>query len=217
MKKRNLLFSVLFLFLAILFTILVQVVDVQAIGPNGSLVGFATINQLVFDTLKTNDTLYHLTERVGILPIFIALLYALVGFGELIKTKDLRKVDKNLLSLAVFYIVVIGVYVLFEIYEVNYRPILMDGVLEASYPSSHTMMAICICGSSLFISKRIFKAQFAKVLNLLSILVMIFLVVGRLVSGVHWFTDILGGILISGALLMIFYMVIDSFKEEKSD
>lgn len=217
MKKRNLLFSVLFLFLAILFTILVQVVDVQAIGPNESLVGFATINQLVFDTLKTNDTLYHLTEWVGILPIFIALLYALVGFGELIKTKDLRKVDKNLLSLAVFYIVVIGVYVLFEIYEVNYRPILMDGVLEASYPSSHTMMAICICGSSLFISKRIFKAQFAKVLNLLSILVMIFLVVGRLVSGVHWFTDILGGILISGALLMIFYMVIDSFKEKKSD
>ena len=217
MKKRNLLFSVLFLFLAILFTILVQVVDVQAIGPNGSLVGFATINQLVFDTLKTNDTLYHLTEWVGILPIFIALLYALVGFGELIKTKDLRKVDKNLLSLAVFYIVVIGVYVLFEIYEVNYRPILMDGVLEASYPSSHTMMAICICGSSLFISKRIFKTQFAKGLNLLSILVMIFLVVGRLVSGVHWFTDILGGILISGALLMIFYTVIDSFKEEKSD
>lgn len=214
MKKRNLLFSVLFLFLAILFTILVQVVDVQAIGPNGSLVGFATINQLVFDTLKTNDTLYHLTEWVGILPIFIALLYALVGFGELIKTKDLRKVDKNLLSLAVFYIVVIGVYVLFEIYEVNYRPILMDGVLEASYPSSHTMMAICICGSSLFISKRIFKAQFAKGLNLLSILVMIFLVVGRLVSGVHWFTDILGGILISGALLMIFYTVIDSFKEK---
>lgn len=217
MKKRNLLFSILFLFLAILFTILVQVVDVQAIGPNGSLVGFATINQLVFDTLKTNDTLYHLTEWVGILPIFIALLYALVGFGELIKAKDLRKVDKNLLSLAVFYIVVIGVYVLFEIYEVNYRPILMDGVLEASYPSSHTMMAICICGSSLFISKRIFKTQFAKGLNLLSILVMIFLVVGRLVSGVHWFTDILGGILISGALLMIFYTVIDSFKEEKSD
>lgn len=214
MKKRNLLFSILFLFLAILFTILVQVVDVQAIGPNGSLVGFATINQLVFDTLKTNDTLYHLTEWVGILPIFIALLYALVGFGELIKAKDLRKVDKNLLSLAVFYIVVIGVYVLFEIYEVNYRPILMDGVLEASYPSSHTMMAICICGSSLFISKRIFKTQFAKGLNLLSILVMIFLVVGRLVSGVHWFTDILGGILISGALLMIFYTVIDSFKEK---
>ena len=217
MKKRNLLFSILFLFLAILFTILVQVVDVEAIGPNGSLVGFATINQLVFDTLKTNDTLYHLTEWVGILPIFIALLYALVGFGELIKAKDLRKVDKNLLSLAVFYIVVIGVYVLFEIYEVNYRPILMDGVLEASYPSSHTMMAICICGSSLFISKRIFKTEFAKGLNLLSILVMIFLVVGRLVSGVHWFTDILGGILISGALLMIFYTVIDSFKEEKSD
>ena len=214
MKKRNLLFSILFLFLAILFTILVQVVDVQAIGPNGSLVGFATINQLVFDTLKTNDTLYHLTEWVGILPVFIALLYALVGFGELIKAKDLRKVDKNLLSLAVFYIVVIGVYVLFEIYEVNYRPILMDGVLEASYPSSHTMMAICICGSSLFISKRIFKTQFAKGLNLLSILVMIFLVVGRLVSGVHWFTDILGGILISGALLMIFYTVIDSFKEK---
>lgn len=217
MKKRNLLFSILFLFLAILFTILVQVVDVEAIGPNRSLVGFATINQLVFDTLKTNDTLYHLTEWVGILPIFIALLYALVGFGELIKAKDLRKVDKNLLSLAVFYIVVIGVYVLFEIYEVNYRPILMDGVLEASYPSSHTMMAICICGSSLFISKRIFKTQFTKGLNLLSILVMIFLVVGRLVSGVHWFTDILGGILISGALLMIFYTVIDSFKEEKSD
>lgn len=211
MKKKNIFWSIFLVCLVVLFTILVQIVDVRAIGPNDSYVGFATLNQAIFTILKTNEFFYKLTEWVGMIPILIALLYALVGFGELIETKDLRKVDRNLLVLAAFYIVVIGVYVFFELYEVNYRPILVDGVLEASYPSSHTMMALCICGSSLFISKKIFKAQFAKGLNVLCVLIMFLLVAGRLISGVHWFTDILGGLFISGALLMIFYTVIDSF------
>ena len=81
----------------------------------------------------------------------------------------------------------------------------MDGILEASYPSSHTLLSVCICGSSLMINKYLFKNKnFFKVENIISILSILVIVIGRFISGVHWFTDIIGAILNSIALLKAF-------------
>jgi len=107
--------------------------------------------------------------------------------------------------LGIFYVVVIALYVLFEKVIINYRPILMDNVLEASYPSSHTLMTLCICISSVFVNRQLFDNKVTKSLNIISIIMAILMVIGRLISGVHWFTDIIGGIIISSALLMLFY------------
>ena len=196
---------------AIIYTLLVKYIDVQEIGPNDSLVGFATINNFMFNLTGVNMLWYDITDWWGFVPLFIAFIYAMIGFIQMIKRRNILKVDKEILGLGVYYIIVIGLYIFFETCIINYRPTLMDGILEASYPSSHTLLSVCICGSSLIINKYLFKNRnFFKAENIISILSILVIVIGRFISGVHWFTDIVGAILISIALLKAFNIYIKS-------
>lgn len=213
-KKRNFLISVILILIAIVFTILVKVVDVKPVGANETSIGFATVNQFVFKTIGVNMIWYHITDWLGIVSICIAMAYALIGIIQLVKRKSLFKVDKEIIILGLFYIFVIALYIFFEKVIVNYRPILMDGVLEASYPSSHTLMIICLCGSSIIVNKKLFTNNISKFINVLSLVIIFITVIGRLISGVHWFTDIIGGIFISIALLMTLYSLIDTVKRD---
>ena len=202
------------LLIAITFTILVKVVDVKQIGVNNSSIGFATLNQFIFETTGVNMIWYHITDWLGLIPVFMAIVYAFIGLIQLIKRRSIFKVDKEIILLGLYYIIVIALYVFFEKVIINYRPILMNGFLEASYPSSHTLMTICICGSSILINKKLFNNKITKVINYLSIIIITITVVGRLISGVHWFTDIIGGILISSGLLMTFYSLLSIINKE---
>lgn len=216
MKKKNIITSITMIILAVVYTILVKIIDVAAIGPNESTVGFSSINSFFHNLLGSNMTIYKITEILGMIPLLMAGIYALIGFIQLIKRKSLAKVDYEIYALAGLYVVVLGLYVFFEKCIVNYRPILIDGVLEASYPSSHTLMALCICGSSIIVNKRIFHKKIFNLENKLSIFLMITIILGRFISGVHWFSDILGGIFISLALLSSFYTVISLFPHKKT-
>ena len=212
MKKGILLSS-----LALLFTILVKVIDVKTVGLQGTELGFSTINKFVFKTLGENKFWYQISEWVGLIPIFMAACYGMTGIIQLKRRKSLLKVDKEIIALGVFYVVVLAIYVLFEKVIINYRPVLVDGVLEASYPSSHTLMALCFAGSSIIINKKLFDNERTKHMNKTLLVISLIIVIGRLLSGVHWFTDIIGGVLISSALLMVFYTVISIIpkKEEQ--
>ena len=213
-KKRNFLISGILLLIAITFTILVKVVDVKQIGVNNSSIGFATLNQFIFETTGVNMIWYHITDWLGLIPVFMAIVYAFIGLIQFIKRRSIFKVDKEIILLGLYYIIVIALYVFFEKVIINYRPILMNGFLEASYPSYHTLMTICICGSSILINKKLFNNKITKVINYLSIIIITITVVGRLISGVHWFTDIIGGILISSGLLMTFYSLLSIINKE---
>jgi len=212
-KKRNFFISTISILLAVVFTILVKVVDLKQVGVNGTSIGFATLNQFVFKTTGVNMIWYHITDWLGLVPIFMAMVYSLIGLVQLIKRKSFFKVDKEIIILGLFYVVVISIYILFEKVIVNYRPILMNGFLEASYPSSHTLMTICLCGSSIVVNKKLFNNKITKLMNMLSLVIVMITVIGRLLSGVHWFTDILGGILISISLLITFHSIIDVIKK----
>ena len=211
-NKRNFFISMILILIAIMFTLLVKVVDVRQIDVNGTSIGFATINNYVFNTVGVNMIWYYITDWLGLVPIFMAMFYALIGFIQLIKRKNIFKVDMEIIILGLFYIVVLFLYLFFEKFIVNYRPILIDGILEVSYPSSHTLMTICLCGSSIIVNKRLFNNKIIKIMNILSIVIIVITVIGRLISGVHWFTDIIGGVFISMALLMIFYSLVDKIK-----
>ena len=159
MKKKNIITSITMIILAVIYTILVKIIDVAPIGPNNSEVGFSKINGFFHNLLGSNMTIYKITEILGIIPLLMAGIYAIIGVVELIKRKSFTKVDREIYALAGLYVVVLGLYIFFEKCIINYRPILIDGVLEASYPSSHTLMALCICGSSIIVNKRIFHKK----------------------------------------------------------
>ena len=213
-NKKNILICILLVLLSIIYTILVKYVDTSIIGPNGSVVGFSSLNSFVFNLTGNNMTLYKITEILGIIPILIALMYAVIGLIQVIDRKSL-KVDKELIALGILYIIVILIYVFFEKCIINYRPVLIDGVLEASYPSSHTLLSICICGSALLINKYLFNnKKIYKYINIVSIISMVLIVLGRLLSGVHWASDIIGSIIISITLLKILETYYLSIKKE---
>ena len=189
----------------ILFTIAVCKVDVAAIGPQGSSVGFAKLNGAVAKLFPFNKTFYKLTNYLGYFALLICVFFAAMGVLEFVKKKSLRKVDPKLIILGVFYVAVILFYVMFIKVVVNYRPVHEDGALESSYPSSHTMLAVCVFLSTVIqISLGKGSEGFKKTVKVVMLLLTVVMVAGRIVSGVHWLTDIIGGIILSAALLSMY-------------
>lgn len=189
----------------VLWTVAVQFIDVRTIGPNGSSVGFATINGFVHKLTGVHMSLYNVTDWLGLVPIFVAMGFALFGFAQWIKRKHLSKVDYSIFVLGGFYIAVMAVYVLFEMITVNYRPILINGILEKSYPSSTTLIVMCVMPTAIMqFNSRIKNTVLKKTMSFLITAFIVFMVIGRLVSGVHWFTDIIGGTLLSAGLVALY-------------
>ena len=216
MKKKNIILSIVLTIIAIAYTFLVKKIDVKAIGPEGTKVGFAKINGAFSNLIGSHMSVYKITEILGLVVIVIVLIYGLIGLLQLIKRKSLLKVDREIILLGVLYLLMAIVYVAFEKFVINYRPILIDGKLEASYPSSHTILAICICISSLIVSRNYLSDKWLKVTNIITILLLLGVFAGRVVSGVHWLSDIVGGVIISLTLLMYFYTLYDvKFKKRK--
>lgn len=202
---KNLWIGSAFLAVFTAWTFLVRYTDVQPIGPNGSAVGFAALNGFVHETLGVHMTMYTITDWLGLVPIGFAFGFAVLGLVQLIKRKSLLKVDRSILVLRGFYIVVLAAYLLFEKVVVNYRPVLIDGYLEASYPSSTTMLALCIVPTAMMqLDSRIRNKPVRDTVLFVLGAFTVFMVVGRLISGVHWLSDIVGGVLLSGGLVCMY-------------
>lgn len=188
------------------WTLLVRFVDLQPIGPYGSSVGFATLNGYVHETLGVHMTLYTVTDWLGLVPFAVAAAFALLGLVQWIKRKSFFRVDCSLLSLGLFYVAVIAAYLFFEYAVVNYRPVLINGYLEASYPSSTTMLVMCVMPTAAMqLRARIKNAWFRRLMIVLITVFTAFMVIGRLVSGVHWMTDIIGGATLSAGLVAVYH------------
>ena len=189
----------------LLWTAAIRFVDVQAIGPQESTVGFAGLNQFVHNLTGVHMSLYTITDWLGLVPFVFVMGFAVLGLTQWIKRKHLLKVDYSILVLGGFYIVVMAAYSLFEVCVVNYRPVLIDGILEASYPSSTTMLVMCVMPTAIMQFHIRIKNQVLKgCIDVLITTFVVFMVIGRLLSGVHWITDIIGGALLSAGLVMMY-------------
>ena len=190
------------------WTAAVRLVDVRTIGQRESSVGFAALNGFVHRLTGVHWTLYTITDWLGLVPLGFVLGFAVLGLAQWIRRKDIRKVDSDILWLGGFYGIVMAFYIFFEIFAVNYRPVLIEGIPEVSYPSSTTMLTLCVMPTAVMqlrarLRNRVFRHSASSAIAVFAI----FMVIGRLLSGVHWFTDIVGGILLSAGLVMLYSAV----------
>ena len=193
------------------WTAAVSLIDVQPVGPQGSSVGMAALNIAIHSLTGVHMTLYILTDWLSFIPVCFAAGFALLGLRQWIARRSLHQVDRSILVLGGFYVALMTVYLLFETVVVNFRPVLIDGVLEASYPSSTTMLVLCVMPTaSMQLSARLKSAVIRRRVRIAITAYTAFMVIGRFVSGVHWFTDIVGGILLSTGLVLAYRAVSDA-------
>ena len=199
---------------AILFLLQILALLTIDVAPNvgDTRIGLSTLNQSVFVLLGQHDLFDKLTDVTAALAILTAAAFAVLGLIQLIKRKSLKKVDKKLYVLAGLYILMAIVYLFFELVRVNYRPVLEDGVAKASFPSSHTLLVTVIMGSAiLLLEDYISNGKLRAALQIFCAVIVCFTALGRLASGVHWYTDIIAALLVSGALLSLFSFFADLF------
>ena len=208
-EKRNLLAGVGLIGAFALWTVLIQYVDVQAVGQNGTKIGFADFNVWFHRLTGVHMTIYTITDWLGLAPIFICLCFGALGFVQLVKRRSLLKVDPDILLLGIYYVLVIACYLIFEMIPVNYRPVLIEGRLEASYPSSTTLLVLSVMPTLWFqANRRVSNAMIRKAVAVFVVTFSVFMVIGRLISGVHWATDIIGSVLLSAGLYMLYRSVV---------
>ena len=205
MKKKKICIALGLLSSFVLWTIAISLIDVQPIGPQEATVGFATLNSMVHRLTGVHMQLYTITDWLGLVPVVLVFGFAFLGLAQWVKRKSILKVDRSILILGAFYIVTLAAYIFFESYVINYRPVLIEGSLEASYPSSTTLLVLCVMPTArMQLHGRIQNSAFRKAVTVAITSYIVFMVAGRLLSGVHWLTDIIGGILLSAGLVMIY-------------
>lgn len=196
------------LVLFIVWTVLVKVVDTAPIGPMETVVGFSSINGAVHEALGTSDLWYRASEILGYLAILLCGVFAIIGLVQLIQRKSLAKVDKRLIAAGVIYVCVIIAYILFDKVVVNYRPVIMPGETapEPSYPSTHAMLGCVGYGvGAILLPDYLKNPTVSGLVRPLCWILAVLTAVTRLLSGVHWLTDIIGGIILSAFFLTAFY------------
>lgn len=204
-KLKKLLISFLLLTLFLVWTLSVCFIDVKRIGPQNSTVGLSTLNSLVHSCIGVNWDLYTITDWLSLLPIATAVCFALSGLIQWIKRKSIKNVDRGILLLGGFYLAVILLYVFFEYTVINFRPVLIENVLEPSYPSSTTMLVLCVVPTAIIhLKKKIKHRPLRLAFVLFAVAFTTFMVIGRLISGVHWVSDIIGGALLSSGIVALY-------------
>ena len=215
-KNKELTAGIALLAIFILWTILIRHIDVQIAGPNGTAVGFAAFNVWFNRLTGVHMAIYTVTDWLGLVPIIICMCFGVLGLVQLVKRRSLLAVDFDILLLGAYYVVVILGYLLFEMVPINYRPILIDGNLEASYPSSTTLLVLTVMPTLKYQSdRRIANLVIRKAVAVFVIVFAAFMVIGRSISGVHWATDIIGSVFLSSGLFMIYRFMAEYARQKK--
>ena len=205
MKKKRLIVGFLSLLLFIGYTYLVKTIDVQKVGEQSVTVGFATLNGIFNRIIGYNEGIYKLSNYIGYLCFAICAIYGSIGIIQLITRRDVRKVDKEIILLGFLYVTILILKIIFDnLIIINLRPFYIDGILEPSYPSSHTVMALVVSGSAIIINKKKYNNIITKIGNYACSILMVLIIATRFLSGVHWCTDIIGSVILSFSLLIIY-------------
>lgn len=203
-SKKYIIYTAIMFVIFAVYLLLIKTVDIGIAGTSQTSVGFSHINNWFFGLSKDIDIIDTISDIILLLSILIAACFALVGFVQFIKRKNIKHVDKEIFLSGLAYIILICSYIFFELVVVNYRPKLIEGELEASFPSSHVMLVMgIILTTLLFLDKYITNKKLLLSLKITGYSLCVLIVVFRSITGVHWLTDIIGGVILSLAVVML--------------
>lgn len=216
MKKIINLYSILGVSFFALFLILFGLLSFDKGKVGISEVGLSKLNNIV--KYNYNEGWQIFADIFLYLGIALAAILAIVGFVQLIKRKSLFKVDRYIVICGIFLILAIFLWVMFDkVIIVNYRPIYHYD-LEPSFPSTHTFLVIFIYLSAHNIACMLTDNKKIKYGTLVAAILISFLVsLSRVLSGMHYITDVLAGIFLGLSLYFLCFGLIKSSSEEKED
>lgn len=199
--------AVLLTIITAVFSFIVCKVDVGYAGNPESKIGLVHLNQKFFEKLggTYNDSCYQVSKYLGYAAFVIVAFFAMVGLVQLIKRRSLLKVDKRIIGLGILYIVTLGMYALFTKVSINYRPVIVppETALEPSFPSSHTVLVVVVCGSAMILINEYVKSKgLAAVLKAIMAFGIAGMISYRTFANVHWITDIIAGLLFAFTLIL---------------
>ena len=138
-------------------------------------------------------------------------VFAVLGFFQWIKRKSLKKVDKELLWAILPLSLMAATYVIFEKFIIlNVRP---NGSGEPSFPSTHTMVAATIFFITAIILPKYIKSRAARItLDLMMLIFIILVSIGRVLANMHWVSDVCAGLVFAAIFATIYYLIIRRYK-----
>lgn len=203
------LFSLLF----VVWTLVVKFVDVQVGGESNVAIGLGSLNIGFFDAVGSSNFWQSVTKYLGYLTILVVVGLLVWQLVLMIRQKSWR-LARHWWVLDGVLVALVVTYLLFETLVINERPILVDGVAGASYPSSHGMLFMTILPLAILTIWREIKCRPLNVILtvVLSILLLVG-VVGRTLCGLHWLTDVFGAVWFS--LAALFFDIALTFPGDK--
>lgn len=213
-KYLYLLFPIISFILFLVFTILVKTVDVTYIHDIGYL-GFYNVNSSINSKIQAmNTSLYDKLSDVIMIISFVGVaIFAVIGIVQLIKRKSFKQVDPILYILLGLYVLVAAMYLTFSLMKINFSPLSTKENLKDSYPSSHVFISITLFVSGVMTATK--YVNMGKWMNVIgyagAILLSILSAVTRMFSGQHYFTDIIGAILLAIFLISAYYSALKAY------
>ncbi len=194
-------------FLFIFLILLILLMSVDKASNIYKEIGLYNFNK-IFLVDYYNESWDGFSDVILYISILFILGLIIYGIYQLYKRKSLFKVDKDIILTGFGFVFIIIIWFIFDKFiDINYRPIAVNGSAQTSFPSTHVMLA---CFSLLATTRIILKRNTNELkYNIItyggvSILV-ILCSLGRILSKMHWTTDVLGAIFIS---LAIFFIII---------
>lgn len=190
----------------VVLTITVKYVDQKNIGSQ--VIGWATINLWWRDIIGVRNFWQIASHIFAAITLIILVMFLVWQAIALLRRKSFRTMPRHWWFFDLTLIALALCYIVFQIMVINFRPLLIDGVAELSYPSSHVLLLATLWPVFILtLSREVKSRPWLRVASVIGIIVMTVGIIARLLSGYHWFTDIIGGIML-GAVLTCWYQAL---------
>lgn len=218
--KKYAKFTIFWGLFAIIFTLMVAFFDVGPAGAeynsvvaadsgvhalNSPEVGFSWLNGEIFRGTEPLQTAGwdKVSDIIMAFAIIVAAGFGIAGLVQLVKK---GKIDARIWKMWLVYGAMAIIYAIFEyLAVVNTRPTLNNGAVESSFPSTHVLVVATVLSLMVVALPKYLDDKKARVLiAVISAIATALVMTGRVMSGQHWFTDVLGALLWSLFLVSLY-------------